>query len=101
MNDLLLTTARHGYALIFGILIAESVGFPFPAPIALVAAGAGIASHTLSGYGVFIAAILALIAGDTLAVLAGTLHRVGLARISLPPFHEPGDLHAAFGGILL
>ena len=65
MNDLLLATARHGYALTFGILIAESVGFPFPASIALVAAGAGIASHTLSGYGVLIAAMLALIVGDT------------------------------------
>src|SRR5579872_1456525 len=65
MNDLLLATARHGYALTFGILMAESVGFPFPASIALVAAGAGIASHTLSGYGVLIAAMLALIAGDS------------------------------------
>ncbi len=64
MNDLLLATARHGYALTFGILIAESVGFPFPASIALVAAGAGIASHTLSGYDVLIVAMLALMAGD-------------------------------------
>jgi membrane protein DedA with SNARE-associated domain len=65
MNDLLLTMARHGYALTFGILMAESVGFPFPASIALIAAGAGIASHTLSGPGILLAAMLALIVGDT------------------------------------
>jgi membrane protein DedA with SNARE-associated domain len=56
---------RHGYALIFGILLAESVGFPFPASIAMVAAGAAIASHTLSGPWLLFASIVALIVGDT------------------------------------
>ena len=65
MNDLLSMMARHGYALTFAVLFAEAIGFPFPAAIALVAAGAGIASHTLSGPGILLAAMIALMIGDT------------------------------------
>lgn len=65
MNDLLATMGRHGYALTFAVLLAETVGLPFPASIALVAAGAAIASHTLSPAGVLLAALLALMVGDT------------------------------------
>ncbi len=65
MNDLLSMLARHGYALTFGMLFAEAVGFPLPAAIALVAAGAAIASHTFFGSGIVLAAMLALLAGDT------------------------------------
>jgi len=65
MNDLLPMMARHGYALTFALLLAEAMGFPFPAAIALVAAGAAVASHTLWGPGVLFAALLALLIGDT------------------------------------
>jgi membrane protein DedA with SNARE-associated domain len=65
MNDLLSMMARHGYALTFFALFAESIGLPFPASIALIAAGAAIPSHTLSGPGILLAAILALMLGDT------------------------------------
>jgi membrane protein DedA with SNARE-associated domain len=65
MNDLLLMMARHGYALTFAVLLAEAIGFPFPAAIALVAAGAAVASHSLSGPGVLLAAMVALMIGDT------------------------------------
>ncbi len=64
MNDLLSMMGRHGYALVFAVLLAETIGLPFPASIALVAAGAAIASHTLSLTGVLLAAITALLAGD-------------------------------------
>jgi len=64
MNDLLAALGRHGYSLTFAILLAETVGLPFPASIALVAAGAAIASHTLSAPGVLLAALVALILGD-------------------------------------
>lgn len=57
--------ASHGYALTFAVLLAEAIGFPFPAAIALVAAGAAVASHTLAGPGVLIAALAGLILGDT------------------------------------
>jgi membrane protein DedA with SNARE-associated domain len=56
--------ARHGYALTFCLLLAESMGLPFPAAIALVAAGAAIAAHALWGPYVLAAAITALLLGD-------------------------------------
>jgi membrane protein DedA with SNARE-associated domain len=65
MNDLLSMMARHGYALTFVLLFAEAIGLPFPAAIALVAAGAAAASHTLSVPGVLLAAMVALLIGDT------------------------------------
>jgi membrane protein DedA with SNARE-associated domain len=65
MNDLLSTMARHGYVLTFALLLAEAIGFPFPAAIALVAAGAAVASHTLWGPEVLLAAVSALLVGDT------------------------------------
>lgn len=80
---------RHGYALTFGILLAESVGFPFPAAIALVAAGAGIASHTLSGAWLLGAAIIALLVGDTWQFWLGRYTGWGLlaflCRVSMNP----------------
>ncbi|HME34519.1 MAG TPA: VTT domain-containing protein [Candidatus Sulfotelmatobacter sp.] len=65
MNHLLPIMARHGYALTFALLFAEAIGLPLPASIGLVAAGAAVASHTLSGPGVLLAALLALLIGDT------------------------------------
>ncbi|HVN19923.1 MAG TPA: VTT domain-containing protein [Dongiaceae bacterium] len=64
MHTLLSSLGRHGYTLTFAVLMAEAVGLPFPASIALVAAGAAIASHTLSATGVVIAAVIGLLAGD-------------------------------------
>jgi len=57
--------ARHGYALTFAFLLAEALGVPFPAAVALVAGGSAVASHTLWGPGVFLAAVVALLLGDT------------------------------------
>jgi membrane protein DedA with SNARE-associated domain len=62
--NLLATIGRHGYALTFAFLLAETIGLPFPASIALVAAGAAIASHALSAPGVLLAALVGLILGD-------------------------------------
>ena len=64
MNNLLSMLARHGYALIFVVLFAEAVGLPFPAAIALIAAGAAVASHALSGTGILAAGMIALMVGD-------------------------------------
>ena len=65
MHDLLSIIARQGYALTFALLFAEALGLPFPAAIALVAAGAGVASHTLSGPAVLLSAMVALLIGDS------------------------------------
>jgi membrane protein DedA with SNARE-associated domain len=69
--NLLLLMARHGYGLTFGLLLAEAVGIPFPAAIALVAAGAAVASHALWGPYVVLAAVLALLLGDTVQFWLG------------------------------
>jgi membrane protein DedA with SNARE-associated domain len=69
--DLYLLMARHGYALTFCLLFAEAVGLPFPAAIALVAAGAAVAAHALWGPYVVIAAISALLLGDTVQFWLG------------------------------
>jgi len=71
MNELLASMAQHGYALIFGLLLAEALGLPFPAAIALVAAGAAVASHTLSGPTVLLAAVIALLLGDSVQFWLG------------------------------
>ncbi len=65
MSDLLSVMARHGYALTFALLFAEAIGLPFPAAIALVAAGAAAASHTLWVPFVLLAAVVGLLLGDT------------------------------------
>jgi membrane protein DedA with SNARE-associated domain len=89
MLVLLSQLGRHGYALVFGILLAEALGFPFPAAIALVAAGAGIASHTLSGIWVLAAALIALTIGDTwqfwLGRYTGWALLAFLCRVSMNP----------------
>src|ERR1700691_608646 len=41
--------ARHGYALTFGLLLAGVYGLPFPAAIALVAAGGRAGGGALGG----------------------------------------------------
>jgi membrane protein DedA with SNARE-associated domain len=69
--DLYLLMARHGYALTFCLLLAEAIGLPFPAAIALVAAGAAVAAHALWGPFVVLAAISALLLGDTVQFWLG------------------------------
>ena len=81
--------ARHGYALTFVVLFAEAVGLPFPAAIALVAAGAAVASHTLSGPGVLLAAMVALMIGDVIQFWLGRISGWALlgflCRLSMNP----------------
>jgi len=68
---LFLLMARHGYALTFALLLAEAIGLPFPAAIALVAAGAAVAAHALWGPYVLLAAVTALLLGDTVQFWLG------------------------------
>src|SRR5580698_607050 len=71
LMDLFALMARHGYALTFGLLLAEAMGLPFPAAIALVAAGAAVAAHALFGPYVVAIAILALLLGDSVQFWLG------------------------------
>jgi membrane protein DedA with SNARE-associated domain len=81
--------ARHGYALTFALLLAEAVGLPLPAAIALVAAGAAVAAHGLWGPYVLLVAIVALLLGDTvqfwLGRYMGWLLLGFLCRVSVNP----------------
>ena len=90
--NLLILMARHGYALTFGLLLAEAMGLPFPAAIALVAAGAAVAApppHALSGPYVLLTAVSALMLGDTvqfwLGRYMGWLLLGFLCRVSINP----------------
>src|SRR5271169_3270004 len=89
MSDLFSMMARHGYALTFVLLFAEAIGLPFPAAIALVAAAAAVASHTLSGPAVVLAAMAALMIADTaqfwLGRFSGWALLGFLCRLSMNP----------------
>ena len=89
MNYMLHVMARQGYALTFGLLFAEALGLPFPAAIALVAAGAAVASHTLSGPAVLLASMVALLIGDSAQFWLGRYSGWGLlgflCRLSMNP----------------
>src|ERR1700758_954110 len=69
--DLYLLMARHGYAVTFALLLAEAIGLPFPAAIALVAAGGAGAAHPLWGPYVLLACVSALLLGDTVQYWLG------------------------------
>ena len=71
LMNLLTLMARHGYALTFAVLLIESVGFPFPAAIALVAAGATLAARALWGPYILSAAVVALLLGDVIQFWLG------------------------------
>jgi membrane protein DedA with SNARE-associated domain len=87
--NLFLLMALHGYALLFGLLLVEAVGLPFPAAIALVAAGAAVAAHALWGPYILVAAVTALLLGDTvqfwLGRYMGWLLLGFLCRVSINP----------------
>jgi membrane protein DedA with SNARE-associated domain len=89
MTDLLTLMARHGYALTFGLLWAEAMGLPFPAAVALVAAGAAIGSHVMWAPAVLLAALAGLLLGDSaqfwMGRYAGWALLGFLCRVSLNP----------------
>jgi membrane protein DedA with SNARE-associated domain len=71
MNDFVFLIAHHGYLVIFLVVLAEAIGLPMPAAIALVAGGAAAASHMLSAPLVFAIAMAALVLGDSLLYILG------------------------------
>ena len=87
--DLFNLMARHGYVITFSLLLAEAMGLPFPAAIALVAAGAAVAAHALWGPYVLVAAVVALLMGDTAQFWLGRYMGWGLlgflCRVSINP----------------
>lgn len=71
MHDFLSLIAHHGYAVVFVVVLAEAIGLPVPAAIALLAAGAAIASGVLSAPVLLLVAVLGMLVGDSLLFVLG------------------------------
>lgn len=89
VNDFLVTVWRHGYLLVFAIVLAEACGLPAPAALALVAAGAASAAHIMSAPTAIAFAMLGMLLGDLLLFLLGRYMGWALlsvlCRVSLNP----------------
>jgi membrane protein DedA with SNARE-associated domain len=89
MDYLLKAISQHGYLLVFLIVLAEACGFPVPAALILVAAGAAAAAHILSPWLAVLSGLAAMLLGDVLLFLIG--RHTGwallgvLCRLSLNP----------------
>jgi membrane protein DedA with SNARE-associated domain len=75
--------------LVFAVVMAEAMGLPVPAALALIAGGAGAAAGTLRLSGVLAVALSGMLLGDSLLFIAGGYMGWGLlgvlCRISANP----------------
>jgi membrane protein DedA with SNARE-associated domain/rhodanese-related sulfurtransferase len=71
MNLLLARLAQHSYAILFGSVFLETIGFPVPAAIALLIAGGASARGSLNGVLAVGGAFGTMLIGDTLMFLLG------------------------------
>ena len=71
MDFILAELARHGYAILFASVFFEAIGFPVPAAIALLLAGAASAHGSLSVFATVGGAFLIILVCDTLMFLLG------------------------------
>jgi len=71
MDYLLLVISHHGYLVIFVLTLAEAMGLPVPASLALIAGGAAAASGVLRAPIVFLLAITAFLLGDSTTYFLG------------------------------
>ena len=91
MRDLVALIVHHGYIFIFLIVLAEALGIPVPAALALLTGGAAVASGALHGPAALLIAVTAMLLGDSLLYVLGS--RTGwrllgfLCRLSVDPEH--------------
>src|ERR1700722_250112 len=71
METFLHLTADRGYLMLFVLVLAEVLGVPIPAALALIAAGALAATGALSVSLCLAAALGAMLLGDTIMYLVG------------------------------
>src|SRR5579862_151285 len=71
MPDILSVIARYGYESLFAAMFLEAIGFPIPAALALLAAGAASASGVLHPALAALVAASAMLTGDVALYLAG------------------------------
>jgi membrane protein DedA with SNARE-associated domain len=81
MHDFLSLIAHHGYAVVFAVVLAEAVGLPVPAALALLAAGAAVASGVLSAPALLLVAVVGMLLGDSLLFVLG--HHMGWGLLGL------------------
>ena len=65
MNHFFSLIAHHEYVFIFAVVLAEALGLPVPAALALVAGGAAAAAGTISPIRAMAVALVAMLTGDT------------------------------------
>jgi len=89
MNDLLGLIVHYGYIIIFLIVLAEALGFPVPAALALVMGGAAVAAGVLHGPAAALVAVTAMLMGDCLLYVLGSCMGwrllAFLCRVSVDP----------------
>ena len=89
MNDLLSSISHHGYLFLAVVCLAEAVGLPLPAALAILTAGAVTAYGDLHLYLVVGVGVVAMIAGDVLLYFMGRVSGWGLlgflCRLSANP----------------
>ncbi len=78
MQPLFAAIGRHGYILVFVIVLAEALGLPVPAALALVAGGAAAAAGLLRLTSVLLLAVIAMLIGDSLLFVLGRYMGWGL-----------------------
>jgi membrane protein DedA with SNARE-associated domain len=89
MSDLIVLIVHHGYIIIFLFVLAEALGIPVPAALALVTGGAAVASGALRAPAAALVAVTAMLVGDSLLYVLGS--RMGwrllglLCRVSVDP----------------
>ena len=71
MNDLLLSISHHGYLLLALVCLAEAIGLPLPAALAILTAGAVAAYGDLHFYLVFGVGLVAMLCGDVILYFTG------------------------------
>ena len=89
MDHYFVLISHHGYLVIFMAVLAEAIGLPVPAAVALVAGGAAAAGGSLSVYKFLITALTAMLIGDSLLFILGRYMGWGLlgllCRLSVNP----------------
>jgi membrane protein DedA with SNARE-associated domain/rhodanese-related sulfurtransferase len=89
MEAFVLAAAQYGYSLLFAVVLAESLGFPVPAAIGILAAGAAAAQGALVPWKTLVVAVGAMLIGDNVLFFLG--RKTGwwllgvLCRLSLNP----------------
>jgi membrane protein DedA with SNARE-associated domain len=78
MDYLLIVIAQHGYLVIFVLALAEAMGLPLPASLALMAGGAAAASGVLRAPIGFFLAVAAFLLGDSISYFLGRYAGWGL-----------------------